>query len=133
MDKFARVENEKEVMQQVLRLTRMGSLEEFLSRWDEAEQKNYTLYTRVDALLEEAEALRGEITSLRVKAASSCVRQDVENRPRKNVLEALRAKLEATKERAERQREQAESEATNVAAVKVCPRRSCRRSPLSAC
>jgi len=102
----------------VLRVTGLSSLEQFLSIWTEAEQKNFTLYSRVDGLLEEGEELRSQITDLRVRAASSCLRQDVENRPRRNVLEGLKAKLAATRDKAERQRHLAEQEAASVTSVK---------------
>jgi hypothetical protein len=62
---LARLEHAKEVFNVIRQLTGVESVTEFLARFQQAEEKNYSLFKRVDELALESELLRSQICSVR--------------------------------------------------------------------
>lgn len=118
INKFAKVEDAKEVFAQVRQLTGAATIEDFVERWQDAQDKNFSLYGRVAALTTEAEELRTEITALRLKAQGSYHKQAKENTVRKSVLEQVKDKLAATEVKMAKLKAQQSTEAEGLASIK---------------
>ena len=58
---LARLEHAREVFEVVKATTGVLTLGDFMARFDDAEEKNYSIFRRVDALALESENLRAQI------------------------------------------------------------------------
>jgi hypothetical protein len=63
---LARLEHAKEVFTVIRQLTGVETVTEFLARFQQAEEKNYSLFKRVDELALESETLRSQICAVSV-------------------------------------------------------------------
>ncbi len=65
VSELARLETAKEVFAAVTAMTGVDSLEQFMQRFQDAEEKNYSIFRRVDELATESEAIRAQICAVR--------------------------------------------------------------------